>query len=494
MRYLTSVNASGPTIAPIVTGSSGSSTWRGSNGGRKASTCSCVGMSTLLVGVREDEAVHADHDRQRELLGELERLDVEVDRLLVRLRVELDPAGVALRHRVAVVVPDVDRRADRAVGDRHHDRQAEPGGVVERLGHVEEPLAGRGRVGARAGRRGADRRRQRRELRLDHQVLARRELAGPDEVGERLDDVGLRRDRVRGDHLGPAERDRRRDRLRAFDLPTHARLRDLVRTKAYAASAAATLPAPTSPANFSRIAAATDSSETTPLSAAKAPSSAAFGSGRPRCSRARSVAGTVSRRSGRKRCDELVQPELREAARRVDEEVAVRREPGEEVDLVQQRRILDDQGVRLGDRLAQPDLGVVDAAERDDRGAGALRAEARERLRVPALGERRDRQQLGGGDDALAAASVDAHLEHRRSSSPRTAPPPSGTSRSRVRVSRNMPAAEQCACGVVEEGKPAPDLSLARTRGTTLRSPPSGAARSYRPPRPSICLPRRTAL
>ncbi len=34
IRYLTSENASGPTIAPIVTGSSGSRTWRGTNGGR----------------------------------------------------------------------------------------------------------------------------------------------------------------------------------------------------------------------------------------------------------------------------------------------------------------------------------------------------------------------------------------------------------------------------------------------------------------------------
>ena len=45
-RYFTSKNASGPTIAPIVTGSAGSSTWRGSYGGRKASTCSWVGTST----------------------------------------------------------------------------------------------------------------------------------------------------------------------------------------------------------------------------------------------------------------------------------------------------------------------------------------------------------------------------------------------------------------------------------------------------------------
>ena len=176
-----------------------------------------------LVGVREDEAVHADHHRERDLLGELERLDVQVDGLLVGLRIELEPAGVALGHRVAVVVPDVDRGADRAVGHRHHDRQAEPRGVVERLRHEEQPLAGRGGVRAGAGRGRADRGRERRELRLDHEVLARRELARPDQIREPLDDVGLRRDRVRGDDLGAAERDCGSDRLGAFDLPTHAR-------------------------------------------------------------------------------------------------------------------------------------------------------------------------------------------------------------------------------------------------------------------------------
>ena len=48
-------------------------------------------------------------------------------------------------------------------------------------------------------------------------------------------------------------------------------------------------------------------------------------------------------------------------------------------------------------------------------GARALGAEAWEGLRVAALIERGDRQQLRCGDDALAAAAVDAHLEHRLS-------------------------------------------------------------------------------
>ena len=94
------------------------------------------------------------------------------------------------------------------------------------------------------------------------------------------------------------------------------------------------------------------------------------------------------------------------------EQVAVGAQPAEEVDLVQQRRVLDDQRVGRGDRLAHPDRPVVDAAERDHRRARALRAEARERLRVPALDECRHRQQLGGGDHALPAAAVDADLKH----------------------------------------------------------------------------------
>ena len=171
-----------------------------------------------LERVREDEAVHADHDRERELLGEPESLDVQVRGLLVGLGVELDPARVALRHRVRVVVPDVDRRADRAVGDRHDDRQAEARGVVERLDHEQQALArGRG-VGAGAGRRGADGDRHGGELGLDVDVLARRQLAGPDEPGECLDDVGLGRDRIGRDDLGAAQGDGLSDGARALHL------------------------------------------------------------------------------------------------------------------------------------------------------------------------------------------------------------------------------------------------------------------------------------
>ena len=53
------MNASGPTIAPIVTGSDGSSTWRGTNGGRKASTWSGRGRSTRSYAcVRMKPSMH----------------------------------------------------------------------------------------------------------------------------------------------------------------------------------------------------------------------------------------------------------------------------------------------------------------------------------------------------------------------------------------------------------------------------------------------------
>ena len=96
------------------------------------------------------------------------------------------------------------------------------------------------------------------------------------------------------------------------------------------------------------------------------------------------------------------------------EHVAVGLQAAEHVDLVQQRRVLDDQRVGRARSARATRIGRSSMRQNDDDGrAGALGAEARERLRVAALDERRDREQLGRGDDALAAAAVDAHLEHR---------------------------------------------------------------------------------
>ncbi len=166
-----------------------------------------LGNIDALDRVRENESVDADHHGHRELFREAEGLDVQVERLLVGLREELHPTGIPHGHRIGMVVPDVDGRADRAVAERHDDRQAEPGGVVDRLRHEEEALArGRG-VGAGSRRRGADRDRERREFELHVDELALLEVAGAHHFAQGFDDVGLGRDGIGADDLGPAERD-----------------------------------------------------------------------------------------------------------------------------------------------------------------------------------------------------------------------------------------------------------------------------------------------
>ena len=65
---------------------------------------------------------------------------MQVGGLLVRFRVELEPPGVALAHRIRMVVPDVDGSADRPVRDRHDDREAKARSVVHGLDHEEEAL------------------------------------------------------------------------------------------------------------------------------------------------------------------------------------------------------------------------------------------------------------------------------------------------------------------------------------------------------------------
>ena len=120
----------------------------------------------------EDEPVHADHDGDGDLFGEAEGLDVQVSGLLDRLGEQLDPAGVARRHGIAVVVPDVDGGADGPVGQGHDDGQSEPAGVVDGLHHEQQPLAGCRGEGAGPGGGGADGDRHRGELRFNVDELA----------------------------------------------------------------------------------------------------------------------------------------------------------------------------------------------------------------------------------------------------------------------------------------------------------------------------------
>src|SRR5215217_1183010 len=84
---------------------------------------------------------------------------------------------------------------------------------------------------------------------------------------------------------------------------------------------------------------------------------------------------------------EIAQPELLRRPFRVEEDDALRSEPSEDVDLVEEGRVLDHDDIRLEDRLVRPDRPIGDAAERDDGRTHALRAEARERLGVTPVEE-----------------------------------------------------------------------------------------------------------
>ena len=187
-----------------------------------------IGVDLLLGGnvdafhrMGENKTVDADHHRHRQLLGEPKRLDVQVDRLLVGLREQLQPSGVAHRHRIRMIVPDVDGRADRAVAQGHHDGQAEARGVVDRLRHEQQALRGGRGIGAGTGGGGADRDRKGGELAFDVDEFAVDQRAFFHQLAEALDDMGLRRDRIGADHFGPAQRDGLGHGVRSLDLLEH---------------------------------------------------------------------------------------------------------------------------------------------------------------------------------------------------------------------------------------------------------------------------------
>ena len=174
-------------------------------------------------------------------------------------------------------------------------------------------------------------------------------------------------------------------------------------------------------ANRSRMAELTAPMVTSAVRAAKLPSRRGIGE-RPADLAQRHLGGGHRQQAlGAEPGRQGLQPELVECPGGVDEHVAVRAEPGEEVDLVDQGGVDHDQAVRRHHRFARPYGAFVETAVRDHRGAHALGPEARERLRVAALGERGEGQEVGGGHGSLPTATVEAHCEHG-SSVPRPSP------------------------------------------------------------------------
>ena len=137
------------------------------------------------------------------------------------------------------------------------------------------PWLARGRVGPGTGGRRADARRERAELGLDHEVLTRSQLARADQLGEGLDDVGLRGDRVRRHDVRAALRAIvSANCARDLELLTHGRRGPLAartvslsgvwaaRDRVPGADVASDLP----PANRRRIALSTASGSSNPVS------------------------------------------------------------------------------------------------------------------------------------------------------------------------------------------------------------------------------------
>jgi hypothetical protein len=108
--------------------------------------------------------------------------------------------------------------------------------------------------------------------------------------------------------------------------------------------------------------------------------------------------------------------------RGIEQDVTACGQALEQVDLLQQRRILDDQSVGLQHRLADADLLIVDAAERHDRRAHPFRSEAGKRLGVFPFEKRGNRQHFGAGNHTLAAAPVNAALENQASTAALASP------------------------------------------------------------------------
>ena len=83
----------------------------------------------------------------------------------------------------------------------------------------------------------------------------------------------------------------------------------------------------------------------------------------------------------------------------------------ENIDLMQQGRVLDDQHIRCEYRFAQSDLAAINAAESDYRGTGALRTETGKCHCMTALLECGNRQHLGRCHYTLTTPAVKPHLK-----------------------------------------------------------------------------------
>ena len=170
------------------------------------------GDAHRLERMRDVKRVEVHHHREQHPLGDPERLDHRVERLLRALRVVLDPAGVALREAVGLVRPERPGRRKRSIHIGHHDRGPRAARVMQQLVHEQQALGSRRREHANASERRRDAGSHHRVLGLGGQHFGI-ELAVGLEFCDLLENRRLRRDRIERDHLGSRQTSRPRDRV-----------------------------------------------------------------------------------------------------------------------------------------------------------------------------------------------------------------------------------------------------------------------------------------
>ncbi len=155
------------------------------------------------VGVRKDVAIVTEHDRDVHPFGQIKGLNNAVDDLLMVARVDLNPAGVALRDGILLVVPDIPGRAHGPVHHAHDQRQSRTRGPLHLLVHVEQAVGAGGGKGPGPGRTGGHADRQGRMLALDRDVFGAH-LAGVDHLGKLLGERRLRGNGIGRNRRSPA--------------------------------------------------------------------------------------------------------------------------------------------------------------------------------------------------------------------------------------------------------------------------------------------------
>ena len=126
------------------------------------------------------------------VLGQAEGQHGRIRHVLVRVTIQLDPGKIAEHQGVALVRPDIPRRAQRSIDGRHYHGQAIESRHHHVLGHVGEPVRCAGGESPGAVQGGADADTHRTVLAFGRYDAALRER----EAGHVFDDFGLRCDRI----------------------------------------------------------------------------------------------------------------------------------------------------------------------------------------------------------------------------------------------------------------------------------------------------------